>query len=94
MKEKCPRCNNNDLHPTQVFNSLSRTTRTADTKAVYVCNPCGTDEALQQHDLEGYCTPQSEWPIEEHMFKHMIEMFQRSHDRYITELMESEFDEA
>ena len=91
--EKCPRCNKNELYDTQVFNCLSRTTRSADTEPVYVCNPCGTDEALQQWELDGYCTPQDEWPIKEHVYKNAIRAFQQSHDIYITELMESEFNE-
>lgn len=44
MKNICPRCKTNELHPKEVYNSLSR----KDNKT-YICNICGTKEALEEY---------------------------------------------
>ena len=60
----CPRCKAVIMHKTQVFNSLSRCTRGIDDKHVYVCNPCGMDESLEEYDADQTLTLMSDWPIE------------------------------
>lgn len=49
----CPRCGNDRMHRKAVLNALSRY---AD---VYICEVCGTDEALR--DMVGEPLPLNEW---------------------------------
>jgi predicted RNA-binding Zn-ribbon protein involved in translation (DUF1610 family) len=42
----CPRCKENELHPIEVMNSLSR----KDNKT-YICNDCGNEEAFEDFNL-------------------------------------------
>lgn len=51
----CPRCGRHQMNVVAVRNSLSRH---AD---VYVCNDCGTDEAIR--DMTGNVLPLSEWSM-------------------------------
>ena len=44
---KCPICNENDLHPDEVMNSLSRKDN-----ETYICNPCAVKEAMEDAGLQ------------------------------------------
>ena len=57
----CPRCAASQLKTPIEINALSRTTRNPGDKPVYVCSPCGTDEAMQDW-LQGGATPRKKWP--------------------------------
>ena len=54
----CPRCGQLAI----TVKALSRTTRAKGDTPVYVCSPCGTDEAMQDW-LQGGATPRKDWPI-------------------------------
>ena len=85
----CPRCETTPLRVPQVMNSLSRCTRGIDDEHVYVCNPCGTDEAFEEYHQHGDgLTPMINWPIEERVNQDIIDMLQVKHDINITEQME------
>ena len=85
----CPRCETTPLRVLQVMNSLSRCTRGIDDEHVYVCNPCGTDEAFEEYHQHGDgLTPMINWPIEERVNQDIIDMLQVQHDINITEQME------
>ena len=85
----CPRCKRVPLRTPQVMNSLSRCTRGIDDEHVYVCNPCGTDEAFEEYHQHGDgLTPMINWPIEERVNQDIIDMLQVQHDINITEQME------
>ena len=86
----CPRCGKKALDPQQVLNALSRTTRGEEDTPVYVCSPCGTDEAMEDwfNRDKGGATPQEEWPLNGFAMPEMVEVIQRSHDIAITEKME------
>ena len=87
--ELCPRCERVSLRVPQVMNSLSRCTRGIEDEAVYVCNPCGTDEAFEEYHQHGDgLTPMINWPIEERVNQDIIDMLQVQHDINITEQME------
>lgn len=66
-KNQCPRClgmiPNNDM-PGAYTGALSRLTRGMDdeSKMVYVCSACGTDEGMQEA-FGGGATPMTWWPI-------------------------------
>ena len=62
----CPRCG----QPAITVKALSRTTRAEGDTPVYVCSPCGVEEAIHEvgasNELaEGHhgATPRKEWPI-------------------------------
>jgi len=62
----CPRCG----QPAITVKALSRTTRAEGDTPVYVCSPCGVEEAIQEfvaikEFAEGHhgATPRKEWPI-------------------------------
>ena len=85
----CPRCKRVPLRTPQVMNSLSRCTRGIDDEAVYVCNPCGTDEAFEEYHQQGDgLTPMNNWPVEERTNQELIDVLQVQHDINITEMME------
>ena len=85
----CPRCETTPLRVPQVMNSLSRCTRGIEDEAVYVCNPCGTDEAFEEYHQHGDgLTPMINWPIEKRVNQDIIDMLQVQHDINITEQME------
>ena len=85
----CPRCETTPLRVPQVMNSLSRCTRGIDDEHVYVCNPCGTDEAFEEYHQHGdVLTPMINWPIEERVNQDIIDVLQVQHDINITEQME------
>lgn len=85
----CPRCETTPLRVPQVMNSLSRCTRGIDDEHVYVCNPCGTDEAFEEYHQHGDgLTPMINWPIKERVNQDIIDMLQIQHDINITEQME------
>lgn len=87
--ELCPRCERVSLRVPQVMNSLSRCTRGIDDEAVYVCNPCGTDEAFEEYHQHGDgLTPMNNWPVEERTNQELIDVLQVQHDIHITEMME------
>ena len=87
--ELCPRCEKVPLRTPQVMNSLSRCTRGIEDKAVYVCNPCGTDEAFEEYHQHGDgLTPMNNWPVEELTNQERIDVLQVQHDIHITEMME------
>ena len=87
--ELCPRCERVPLRVPQVMNSLSRCTRGIDDEAIYVCNPCGTDEAFEEYHQHGTgLTPMNNWPVEERTNQELIDVLQVQHDIYITEMME------
>lgn len=44
---KCPRCNKEKLHDNPVMNPLSRHFN------VYICDPCGNDEAFSRQGDKG-----------------------------------------
>jgi len=56
----CPRCG----QPAITVKALSRTTRAEGDTPVYVCSPCGADEAMEEF-INGHngATPRKEWPI-------------------------------
>ena len=85
----CPRCERSVMRVPQVMNSLSRCTRGIDDEHVYVCNPCGTDEAFEGFHSQGL-TPIINWPMEERSNQETIDMLQVQHDIYITEMMEEQ----
>lgn len=92
---ECPRCGENTLNPTQVMNALSRTTRMEGDTPVYVCSPCGTDEALEDFNRDGGATPQSDWDSIQangRTNKEMLDAMERSLDIHITEQLEKQFD--
>ncbi len=86
----CPRCERSIMRVPQVMNSLSRCTRGIDDEHVYVCNPCGTDEAFEEYhsDIGNGLTPMNNWPVEERTNQELIDVLQVQHDIYITEMME------
>ena len=87
--EMCPRCERVPLRTPQVMNSLSRCTRRVEDKAVYVCNPCGTDEAFEEYHITGDgLTPMINWPVQERTNQEIIDVLQVQHDIHITEMME------
>ena len=87
--EMCPRCERVPLRTPQVMNSLRRCTRGVEDKAVYVCNPCGTDEAFEEyHETGDGLTPMINWPVEERTNQEIIDVLQVQHDIHITEMME------
>ena len=87
--ELCPRCERVPLRVPQVMNSLSRCTRGIEDKAVYVCNPCGTDEAFEEYHQHGDgLTTMNNWPVEERTNQELIDVLQVQHDIHITEMME------
>lgn len=91
---ECPRCGQKRLNPTQVLNALSRTTRMEGDTPVYVCSPCGMDEALEDF-FRGGATPQSDWHlIQAHglINKEMLDAMERSMDIHITEQLEAQFE--
>lgn len=45
FRPACPRCGQDRMNPEQVRNALSRKDNTT-----YVCNSCGTDEAMMNFD--------------------------------------------
>lgn len=55
-KKMCPRCGQRALDPVEVRNSLSR-----HQKNTYICNVCGTDEAMR--DAFGMTLPYEEWYV-------------------------------
>ena len=84
----CPRCGKNSLEEERpALNALSRTTRTSEDTPVYVCSPCGTDEAMQDW-LQGGATPQEDWPMDGFAVPDMVESIQRATDLAITEKLE------
>ena len=84
----CPRCGKNALEEERpALNALSRTTRTSADTPVYVCSPCGTDEAMQDW-LQGGATPQEDWPMDGFAVPDMVESIQRATDLAITEKLE------
>ena len=85
--EMCPRCERAPLRTPQVMNSLSRCTRRVEDKAVYVCNPCGTDEAFEEWHSSGL-TPVLNWPVGKRTYQETIDVLQVQHDIHITEMME------
>jgi hypothetical protein len=85
--ELCPRCDKSVLRVPQVMNSLSRCTRGIEDEAVYICNPCGTDEAFEEFHNQGL-TPVNNWPIGKRTNQETIDVLQVQHDIYITEMME------
>ena len=73
----------------QVFNCLSRCTRSADVTAVYVCNQCGTDEAFEEYHTDGAgLTPMSAWPVESRVNQKIINVLQAQYDIMLTNQME------
>ncbi len=93
--DECPRCGENTLNPTQVMNALSRTTRMEGDTPVYVCSPCGTDEALEDFNRAGGATPQSDWNLIKifgHTNKEMLDEIEKTNDVRITELLEKQFE--
>ena len=59
----CPRCESVALSTPLPLNAWSRTSRGEGDTPVYVCSPCGEDEANEDLDLPGGATPQSDWPV-------------------------------
>jgi len=55
----CPRCGEHSIVEPRALNALSRTTRGLEDIAVYVCSPCGRDEAMR--DFAGLS--HSDWPV-------------------------------
>jgi hypothetical protein len=92
-QETCPRCGVEELHQIQVYNALSRTTRQAEDTPVYVCSPCGTDEAMEDwlKKHTGGATPQDQWPLGGFALPALVEVTQRSIDIAITEQMDEQF---
>ena len=93
----CPRCGENRLRTPQVMNALSRTTREPDSEPVYVCTPCGQDEAFEDwlNAETGGATPQEKWhEIQEGglVFAGMVETMQVQHDIHITDQLEENFE--
>ena len=54
---------------------------------VYVCSPCGTDEAMEDWLHDG-ATPQEKWPLNGFAVPDMVESIQRASDLAITEKLE------
>lgn len=54
----CPRCGENRLNSVRVRNALSRVNNTT-----VICDPCGTDEALQEVLPVGLKSTESDWYI-------------------------------
>ena len=85
----CPRCNKEKMRTPQVFNCLSRCTRSADVTAVYVCNQCGTDEAFEEYHTDGAgLTPMINCPIESRVNQDIIDVLQVQYDIMLTDQME------
>ena len=59
----CPRCRSVALGAPLGANAWSRTSRGEGDVPVYVCSPCGSDEADEDWQLPGGATPQSDWPV-------------------------------
>ena len=59
----CPRCESKSLVVPVTHNALSRPPREPSDTPVYVCSPCGEEEAWQ--DFGGGATPQDQWPVVE-----------------------------
>ena len=59
----CPRCAQVSLMVPTTSNALSRTTRDPDDIPIYVCSPCGRDEAMEDHLLPGGASPRINWPM-------------------------------
>ena len=59
----CPRCRSVALSTPLGANAWSRTSRGEGDVPVYVCSPCGSDEADEDWQLPGGATPQSDWPV-------------------------------
>jgi hypothetical protein len=67
----CPRCQRNHYTPygepwergDPLPPALSRTTRGADDAPIYVCSPCGQDEAMKEF-FHGETDPPEDWPVE------------------------------
>ena len=68
----CPRCGDHSMMTPIEINALSRTTREANDKPMWVCSPCGTDEGLEDVMLTG-ATEQRSWPLEQRTFHYMIQ---------------------
>jgi DNA-directed RNA polymerase subunit RPC12/RpoP len=84
----CPRCGKNALEEENpALNALSRTTRRPEDTPVYVCSPCGTDEAMEDWLHDG-ATPQEKWPLNGFAVPDMVESIQRASDLAITEKLE------
>ena len=59
----CPRCRSVALSTPLGANAWSRTSRGEGDVPVYVCSPCGSDEADEDWQLPGGAIPQSDWPV-------------------------------
>lgn len=83
----CPRCHKAGLKKEMVMNSLSRCTRGENVKAIYVCNPCGTDEAFEEYHTDQTLTPVSDWPIEKRSNEILLDVIQNQIDIHLAELI-------
>lgn len=65
----CPRCKTIPLDPVQVMNSLSRVDN--DT---YICSPCGTAEAMHNHQHPEYPLPPVDRPVYYPELNHWVQV--------------------
>ena len=81
----CPRCGDHSMMTPIEINALSRTTRDPNGPSIWVCSPCGTDEAFEDAFLTG-ATELMSWPLPQRTFHYMIEEMQVQTARLMNEV--------